>query len=377
MGLFQQVGSNVQIVDNQVTVDTVLIRPSTGVPYVFTAIAGGGPLADDPLSCYKGNAAPPTSFSLQDSGNAPTPSAGSYYYRGSGVIVGDVIHLITMLESITASGDVHYHTFDMSTDTWGITDELVEDPGIGVVTSTHPSIALRADGDVIALYADQARIMGVDYSRVDYARRESGSWTVGISVDGVSTETDWGGQGVIGPDSSDRIYFYYRQALVGSHFKCLRSDNTLSAASSPTSEGRTCFGAGVIIGGQAIHWEPTSTVGARIFSASLGDSPTFTSEVVGTTDVESLRHTITSVPGLGAFYVLSSLGAYRRNSPEVQTVSGFTTFGISTLTRRNGVLRLCYVDLVNPAQYKEFRTLAPPRSRAPIPQLSMTRRHRP
>src|SRR3990170_1386621 len=83
------------------------------VVVIESAVAGGMMVmkATDPTS----------SFSEQDSANAPDIGADSYYYWAHQE--GDVIHLVTY--GLT-NPQVRYHTFSMATDTWGTVNETVE-----------------------------------------------------------------------------------------------------------------------------------------------------------------------------------------------------------------------------------------------------------
>ena len=122
-----------------------------------------------------------------------------------------------------------YTIFRMATDLWDgtVVDEEVEVP-TGVTTILiGTSIALRSDGDVIVLYAGSADIVhGSPHQRVDYARREGGSWTVGIAVDDGGVE-DWIGS-VIVIGSSDRMHFFFKDGINDDVFqRTLLSDNSL------------------------------------------------------------------------------------------------------------------------------------------------------
>ena len=91
----------------------------------------------------------------------------------------NVIH-IAWIEN--GGQSLKYVQFSTSTDTFG-TVETVE-----TLTSSPAyswcSMALRSDGDVILAYSGQTdKVMGGDKERVDYARREGGTWTAGLALD--------------------------------------------------------------------------------------------------------------------------------------------------------------------------------------------------
>lgn len=119
--------------------------------------------------------------------------------------VGDVLHIATQ-ESTTSR--VAYHTFNMATDAWAIVNETVDAMGGTAVLTTLVSLVVRSDGDVIVLYAGALETVTMTaQQRVDYARREGGTWTAGIAVDNGGAD-DWlAGTAVLG--SSDRSHFFF------------------------------------------------------------------------------------------------------------------------------------------------------------------------
>jgi hypothetical protein len=138
---------------------------------------------------------------------------------------GDIFHVLALRASET--DDVLYRPYDASTDSWG-TQEIVS-ANVGNIFS-QSFIGLRSDGDVIALYPQPTvRIMGTDYARVSYGRREGGSWTSDIAVDDGGEVQYYLGCGAI--DDADRTYFFY-YAGSGPHIykKDLTSANSLSSA---------------------------------------------------------------------------------------------------------------------------------------------------
>lgn len=145
--------------------------------------------------------------------------------------VGDVIHVVTMdYTSVAAAIDLRYHTFDMSSDTWTLSNETIKDnmsfPASGT-NADFPSISVRSNGDVIVFYnGPLVANMGSDRFRVYYARRVSAVWTVDVAVDNGGA-TGWYVNGMA-DGSSDRHHLYFEDngALDG-YQRCLHSDNTL------------------------------------------------------------------------------------------------------------------------------------------------------
>ena len=162
----------------------------------------------------------------------PTDSFPSSYIWnvGSNVIslwsyqVADVLHVVAQ----TAAFNVYYRTFNMATDTWG-TEETIET--IASTGDTSPiacSVAVRDDGDVVVLYqGGWDKIMGTNYGRVDYARKEGGSWTVAQDV---TADTGTGVHyyaGVVVKGASDRMHFFFEKGTSVATHRSLASDNTL------------------------------------------------------------------------------------------------------------------------------------------------------
>ena len=138
---------------------------------------------------------------------------------------GNIFHVLALRE--VATDDVLYRPYDASTDSWG-TEEIVAD-NVGILHS-QSWMGLRSDGDVIALYPGvTVKIMGTDYGRVSYGRRESGSWTSDIAVDDGGEVQYAAGCGAV--DDADRTYFFY-YAESGPHIykKDLTSANSLGSA---------------------------------------------------------------------------------------------------------------------------------------------------
>jgi len=129
------------------------------------------------IDCYKATD-PTDSFTVQDAtGNPAAFTAVDFINTHQD---GDVIHVVTHDDGI-----YQYHTFNMATDAWVITDEtLLAVSGNSTPTFIWASTTVRSDGDVVVAYAGaRDAVMGDRKERVDYARREGGSWTTGIALD--------------------------------------------------------------------------------------------------------------------------------------------------------------------------------------------------
>lgn len=163
---------------------------------------------------------PTSSFSEQDRGSASTPNAPMYdasivrepLQTMWAVQVSDVLHVAWTSSASGALDAYEYTTFDMSSDTWSgtelVIDTVATDPP--VLTDTSISIAVRSDGDVIALYNGATdRLHGSDQNRVDYARKENGTFaTIAVAVDNAGADMWYGSVIVLG--SSDRMHFFFK-----------------------------------------------------------------------------------------------------------------------------------------------------------------------
>jgi hypothetical protein len=145
---------------------------------------------------------------------------------------GDLIHVATFNAAATSAIDLRYHTFNMATDEWVITNELVVE-NFSVVSNAvyvgHVDIMVRSDGDVIIFYNGQSQAnMGQQRERVYYARRESASWTVDVAVDD-GGGTHWYVSGVV-PGASDRSHFFFIDDDAGDGYqRTLTSANALES----------------------------------------------------------------------------------------------------------------------------------------------------
>lgn len=174
---------------------------SSGGDFYFVSRA----IISNVISVFKNDHPGTNSWVAQDVANDPdvTPLYIHCYQ------VGDTLH-IASADSIDPY--YHYHTFSMSSDTWGITDE---DLGTSIDDVPHEwmcAITVRSDGDVIVLYnGDTDKVHGAEYDRVDYARRESSSWTTNILISGTG-QADWyTGSAILG--SNDRVHFTYNNQI--------------------------------------------------------------------------------------------------------------------------------------------------------------------
>lgn len=170
-----------------------------------------------------------STWTRQDTANQPNITNG--FESLAAVLDGTTLHIITISTQYTSGMtdpiDVEYHTFSVSSNTWGTTNESVESPDMGTTTARYYAVdvAVRSDGDVIALHPTAHTEMGSDYWALGYSRRESGSWT---NNGGIQTTTaDQYGYMVMAPN--DECHMVYRRDNTLRRGRTLDSANNLSA----------------------------------------------------------------------------------------------------------------------------------------------------
>lgn len=193
---------------------------------------------------------PTSSFVEQDSGNKPntTDDVKSIWVHQEGTD----LHVGHGEHDGTSTVRYGYSVFHMATDLWDgtIVNEEIE----ASVTSLDGldlsiSISVRSDGDVVVLYNGATdSIHGQDRDRVDYRRREGGTWSAAIAVDNAA-EFSWFGS-IIVRGSSDRMHFFFKDDDASDAYqRTLTSGNSLesfpSAGDTATDAVNHVFGPGI------------------------------------------------------------------------------------------------------------------------------------
>lgn len=181
-------------------------------------------------------------FAEQDAANRPT--AAAVHFDCIWITqVGSDLHVLTQDDNST----VKYSVFHMATDLWDgtIVDELVTSTPDD--TQIIGGAIVRSNGDVIVVYQGQQDSFHGSRSRVDYARREGGTWTVDIAVDNGGA-ADWKpGTTVLGTD--DRAHIFFSDlSNTDAYQRTLNSANVLetfpTALSTTTVVGQITFASG-------------------------------------------------------------------------------------------------------------------------------------
>jgi len=248
---------------------------------------------------------PTDSWTEQDDTNDPVRV--SSWFEWASVQDADLIHIAAV-----AADGYHYHTFNMADDTWGVTNELIETPP-DFPQLAWISIAVRSDGDVIVAYnGDSDKSMGDTKQRVDYARREGGTWTVGVALD-AGGDVHYGQPNVVKGPLTDDMHFVWNEqnattpdpptTYPNSNARTLDSSNTLSTVDT------TGFGSGDFLLGRTnlVSYEDSGT--QRIMSPFAHDTPnqirltTFTED--GSDDIQHASNVVVTNDDV---FALSEIG---------------------------------------------------------------------
>jgi len=188
------------------------------------------------LVAYKSGADPLVdTWTEQDSSNRPTATVPANDYAASWQ-QGTVIHCVAW---DTTSGGPEYSTFGTSDngtpDAWLTKDDLAVVPTAPIGNLCF--IALRSDGDVIILHdGTREKLMGTDYQRCVYSRKEGGTWTATEVAVGNTGEQNHYAPVSIGRGASDRIWLAFSSPNAGGvSARALESDNTLGTGKTITS----------------------------------------------------------------------------------------------------------------------------------------------
>ncbi len=167
------------------------------------------------------------SFTEEDAGNGPSTNAnGDNWLAVSAEARNDVIHFVSWDQDTEI---LLYHSFNMASETWTVTNETIL-TGVaifdGPCTIPVAGIAVRWNGEVVVHYdGDPDKVMGVERSRNEWARRNvGGTWNAGNAIGSpTNTAINWyGGVAVLGSDG-ERVHFFYIESDGGAGTEPLQS----------------------------------------------------------------------------------------------------------------------------------------------------------
>lgn len=132
----------------------------------------------------------------------------------SGKQHGDNIHVLTKNSEGADPVDIRYHVFNMASETWTISNEMVKtnmlnaNSNVGFLCGID--LAVKSDGSsVYAIYNGPFETVAtVQQDRVHFARRIAGTWSVDIALSTAGAATTFvGGRAIRG--SADAIHFFF------------------------------------------------------------------------------------------------------------------------------------------------------------------------
>lgn len=139
-------------------------------------------------------------------------AGGDIIYALAGYQVGDVIHVVTKNGNGNDPVDIRYHAFDMSSDSWTTSSEMIK-TNVALAAAQHGfkvdiGIVVRSDGHKIVIYNGPTEtVASTIYDRVYYARHQGAAWTADIALGTAGVAASWvGGEAILGP--LDRVHFF-------------------------------------------------------------------------------------------------------------------------------------------------------------------------
>lgn len=163
-----QIGSGLKA---PITSSHYVHRYNGGVPYIVGVASNS--LS---LEMYKGNAVVPTSFSEVDAANAPTETNTITQLASASLLDSATIHVAWYID---ADDDIRYVAFDISSDSWGASEDAATDAD---AYSSYISLGLAVDSN------DKPHLVYVRdglNGKVYYKNKVGAGWSV--------SELIWGG----------------------------------------------------------------------------------------------------------------------------------------------------------------------------------------
>ena len=206
---------------------------------------------------------PTSSFSEVDSANRPVTTSPTVGVAAIDVYqVGDVLHIVTQGSS-SPSLALFYHTFNMATDSWVITDETIKSSTTGSDGTCYISVRETDSKPIVFYVGDTVNNMGAK-QRVRLARKDAGGWTVDIAVD-TNTAVNFG-VGLLVQGSSGRMHCLFSDFTNDDVYqRCYRSNDafeTFPSAFDTTAVATTTTN--LKFGLQAVIYDSGGTTKVRV-----------------------------------------------------------------------------------------------------------------
>lgn len=345
------------------------------------------------LRAFKASA-PDTSFS--NVGTDPQVTSTLAIQSYATYQVGDVIHVVTLDYSSIGTVDLRYHKFDMSSDSWTLTNETIKNDMALVSTTNQTSlgIVVRSSGDVIVLYnGPKVANMGTDRDRVYYARRVSGVWTVDVVVDNAGATSWFAYAAVLG--SSDRTHFHFTDGSASDGYqRTLTSGNSLETF--PSSYDTAMIGDAAHPGGGVSYDKsgtqkivfpyvdsPSTQQSAIRFNSADAPTVSATADITGATNTDG-GHFETYMVNNGTtvyhFFIDSSLDIYYTTSTDdgatwaapTSFYTGSATKLYASIFTRGGAVVAGIVFSETDPKYTELTITAASNKFSMVPAASVT-----
>lgn len=312
---------------------------STGTVYVVTR----GSAAND-IQIFK--AADPAS-SWSSAGNLAVTS-GNTVRHVNACQVSDVIHIVSRDAGTAASNQIRYHAFDMSSDSFTTSNELVKTTYTqkGTVDESMVGIVVRSAGDKIVLYEGPQVLADIQRARTYYARHLGSAWSADIALDN-GGNVDWYPQEII-LGLSNRVHFFFLDSTSNDLYqRTLTSANALesfpSAFDTSIAAGQQDVGfqRGIAYsasaGGTVVRFPYYDTFDPTLadvqFTSADAPSPlTVTTDITGAVDPMGIRRVISLAKDESTVY-----GSFINNSNPLRFDNAAST-ATTTLVNTTGLL---------------------------------------
>lgn len=283
---------------------------------------------------------PETSFSAAAT---LTVTSGNTIRAINAYQVSDVLHIVTRDAAATNSNQIRYHTFNMATDAFVTSNELVKTTYTqkGTVDESMVGIVIRSDASKIILYEGPQVLADVQRARTYYARYLGAAWTADFALDN-GGNVDWYPQELV-LGSADRTHFFFLDYTTADLYqRTLTSANALEtfpAAFDTTVVQQLDLGHqrpiaySASAGGTIIRYPYFNSfdndISEATFTSSDAPTPVVAADITGATDPEGIRrvsslakdgnviyHTFTNNT-LHDIYIQSSIDAAAWSAPSI------------------------------------------------------------
>lgn len=172
---------------------------------------------------------PTSSFAAQTSW---TPAASNGFYRLWVMQVSNVLHVFAASSLTVTNSPTYWHReWTMDTDSWNTAATIeasIDVSGSGTFAITGQ---VRSDGDLLTAYqGNEEKVMGTDYSRIDWARNEGSGWGSITALDDLAAVEAHARWPVMVRGASDKMHvFWYDANAAHVVHKSISSANSVSS----------------------------------------------------------------------------------------------------------------------------------------------------